>query len=120
MHTRSPRPRHPGLSQILALSLVGLSWCGSAHAVDISQPASSGRTVRAVVEHLRICAAFDLLHVTSIEDAGRVVLPDHDRLAARAIQVIAARRLCREGAFEQALDLYSRMPVEGASTRWLQ
>jgi hypothetical protein len=66
------------------------------------------------------CAAFDLLHLTSIEDAGSRPSADHDAIAATAFRLLEARTQCRQGYIAEALDLYSRIAVDGPFERFLR
>lgn len=67
---------------------------------------------------LRACAAFDLLLLTSIEDAGAG--PDQDAVADAAFDVIDARRLCSANRFGEALEIYTRIVVEHPSEKWFR
>lgn len=66
----------------------------------------------------RACAAFDLLLLTSIEDASAG--PNQDAIADASFHVIDARRLCRDNRFGEAMDIYTRIVVEHPSERWLR
>jgi hypothetical protein len=60
---------------------------------------------------LSMCAAFDLLHVTHIEaHAGRSELAP-SVLASAFSQVLEARSLCVTGRHQEALSLYSSVPL---------
>ena len=94
-----------------------LCWPDAAGAIGKPPPTQLGAPSH---RQLQTCAAFDLYHVTRIEDAGRAFGADHDEIAAAAFQVLAARQLCRDAHVGQALDIYSRIAVEEPSARWLR
>ena len=73
-----------------------------------------------ILRQLRICAAFDILHLTSIEDAGRAVGADHQRIATAALELMAARQLCREGRFGESMEIHTRLIVEQPSAGWFR
>ena len=105
------------LARWCLLSAGALCWPDVAGALSTPPPTEPGSPS---IRQLQTCAAFDLYHVTSIEDAGRTFAGDHDGIAAAAFQVLAARQLCRDGHVGQAFDMYSRIAVEEPSARWLR
>lgn len=118
-HTLGQRRAAAWLAAILAAVPAG-SAISFESAASVSPGAAELEPGREAGSELKICAAFDLHHLTMIEDAGGAVGVDHERIAEAAGQIIAARRLCRAARFGDALEIYTRVAAEEPSARWLR
>lgn len=56
-----------------------------------------------------MCGAWDIYVTTRIEDFGHFRLASDDALAKAGMQQQAARKLCRDGQYEDGLRLYSEI-----------
>ena len=103
------------------------AWLVTVLAATCQEGAGASASERAAIirngdamRGLQACAALDLHQLTLIEEAGAVVGADHDAIAEVGWQILAARRLCREARFGEALDTYTRLATEELAVRWLR
>lgn len=81
---------------------------GLAAAPALSAPAGEGP---ATLGELRACAAFDLHHVTNLEDHGGAGELEPEAMAEAFLALVRARTLCRAGRAGEGLAIYADLPL---------
>lgn len=82
---------------------------GLAAAPGAAAPVAEGAPP--TLSDLRACAAFDLHHVTNLEDHGGAGELDPEAMAEAFLAVVRARGLCRAGRAGEGLALYADLPL---------